>query len=77
MLAVSEKSPSVMFGRFLNVPLKVNFDVPLLSVSSPIFLNWIPVKNLERGFFFAEMASGFQSLAISKIKLHLRCLAVL
>ena len=64
-----------MFGRFLNVPFKVNFDVSLLSVSSPIFLTWIPVKNLER-VFFAEMASGFQSLAISKIKLHLRCLAV-
>ena len=66
-----------MFGRFLNVPLKVSFDVPLLSVSFPIFLTWIPVKNLRESFFFAEKARGFQSLAISKIKLHLRCLAVL
>ena len=51
-----------MFDRFLNVPL----DVPLLSVSSTIFLTWISVKHL-RGSFFAEMASGFQDKATSQM----------
>ena len=32
--------------------------------------------SIWEGFFFAEMASGFQPLAIFKKKLHLRCLTV-
>ena len=52
-LTISKKSPPWMFGRFLNVPLKSFFDVPLLSlsVSSPIFLTWIPVKHPREIFF--------------------------
>ena len=63
-----------MFGRFLNVPLKSFFDVPLLSlsVSSPIFLTWIPVKHPREIFFCRNgqrisVASYFQDKAPSQI----------
>ena len=73
----------VCFGKISVLDIKsisectsqVNLDVQLLSISSPIFLTWIPIKHLKE-IFFAEMASGIQLPAISKVKFHLRCLTV-
>ena len=46
---------------------KINLAVPLLSVSSPIFLTWIPIKHL-RGSFFCRNSQWVSAASYSQGK---------